>query len=437
MVIKGIEKETAVSEPHRMQQSTPYDSFLGFNNNNVHTVNANVNSATFNTVNNGSAFDVGVTGFIDRPEEYSLDLDMDGDNGQQVAAPMTESTNIPTQHIPAGQGCFLSSANQNLVLSNHTVVNSVPNFTFTTPTQSAMYSPSLMSSNQRYLFQRATPQTFSPTACTPWQHSVPNRIPWMGQTVGMTVSSHGVSIFTAPLCSRSQISWTNMSPHVTTTQDPSPSCSQVPRRPKRSSSENLEYLSPTNKVHLTERMIADHMQELNINSITSPVVRDGLRHDGFTTAQSIHKSRKSSPYIKQNSLPDVASRGLSEEIQWQAFRDLEEKLDVSDEESSDIKKHSCKMKSEPKVVFLENIPKHPSSAVIPQKILDAINKPSLELVLWQPPGDVVKDVISREKEKQKTSTSVSQGLNNSSMLDNKEDDFTMDLDLCEGDDMML
>lgn len=427
MVIEALAGLYGGSELHRMQQSTPYDSFVSMNNNDAFTVDANVNN---------SAFTDGVTGFVDRPEEYPFDLEMDGGSGVQLlAAPGNEHANSAMQYIPAGQGCFVNSVNQNLGLSNQTAVNSVPNFTFTSPTQSIMYSPPLMSSNQGYQFQRATPQTFSPTGCTPWQHSVPNRIPWMGQSVGLTISSHGVSIFTAPLCSRSQMSWTNMSPQVTTTQDPSPSCSQVPRRPKRASTENLEYLSPISKVHLTERMIADHMQELSINNITSPNPRDGLRQEGFTAKQRVYESNKSSPFINQQSLPDVASRGLSQEIQWQTFRDLEEKLDVSDDESSD-KKETIHNKTQPKIVFLENIPKHPSSAVIPQKILDAIQKPSLELVLWQPPGDVVKDAIDRVKDKAKTDTQGSQGLQNN-LFDSKEDDLTMDLDLCDSDDMML
>ena len=36
------------------------------------------------------------------------------------------------------------------------------------------------------------------------------------------------------------------------------------------------YLSPTNKVHLTERMIADHMRELSINNIAVQSVNDKI-----------------------------------------------------------------------------------------------------------------------------------------------------------------
>ena len=197
----------------RMQQSSPFDSFPGCNNNDAHAVNANFNNTALNE---------GVTGYSDRDEEYPIDLEMDGGGAtQNLGASVIGMPSIPTQYTPAGQGCVLNSIRLNNQISsiglsnNQTVINSVPNFTFTTPTQSAMYSPPLVSSNHGYQFHRATPQTFSPTGCAPWQHSVPNRVPWMGQSVGMTVSSQGVSIFTAPLGSRSHISWTNKSPQVT------------------------------------------------------------------------------------------------------------------------------------------------------------------------------------------------------------------------------
>lgn len=409
-------------EEPRMQQSSPYNNFLGLNNNNVYSVNANLSDSSFDET--------------DRSEEYPIDLEMDGSHdAQNIAVPMTAAVSNALQYIPACQACFINSANQNLGLSSQTAISSVPNFTFTTPTQSTMYSPPLMSSNQGYQFQRAVPQTFSPTGCTPWQHSVPNRVPWMGQSVGLTVSSQGVSIFTAPLCSRSQTSWTSMSPQVTTTQDPSPSCSQIPRRPKRGATQNLEYLSPTNKVHLTERMIAEHMRELSINSIVNPPGQDGIRQEGCGSQQRFCQFSKASPCISQQSGPDIASRGLSQEVQWQAFRDLEEKLDVSDDESP-VKKESKLKKTEPKIVFLEKLPQQPSSGAIPQKILDAIQKPSLELVLWQPPSDVVKEAIDRENDREKKLTQGSQERKNS-MAESREDDNTMELDLCEGDDLML
>ena len=191
----------------KMQRSTPceYGSFAGLNNNDTYTVNANFSN---------NSFDEGVIGFQDRTEELP-EMDSEADS-QNSIAPANDIVNGVMQFIPAGQGCYLNNMNQGYTNSQATA-NSVPNFTFTTPTQSAMYSPPLVSSNHRYQLQRATPQTFSPTGCAPWQHSIPNRIPWVGQTVGLTVSSQGVSIFTAPLCSRSQISWTNTAPHVTTT----------------------------------------------------------------------------------------------------------------------------------------------------------------------------------------------------------------------------
>ena len=204
----------------RMQHSSPFDSFPGLNNNDTLTVNANFNTAALNELSSG------VTGYADREEEYPSDLEMDGEAAgsatQNIEASVLGMPSSPRHYVPAGQSCILNSVKLNNQISStgfsntQSVITSLPNFTFTTPTQSAMYSPPLVSSNHGYQFKRATPQTFSPTGCAPWQHSVPNRVPWMGRSVGLTMSSQGVSIFTAPLGSRANISWTNKSPQVTT-----------------------------------------------------------------------------------------------------------------------------------------------------------------------------------------------------------------------------
>ena len=197
-----------INQERRMQSDAPFDGFAGLNNNDADAMNANLNN-NYNDV---------VIGFQDRDEEFPEVEDCAAGHGLPV--PINDVSDGAMMLNPAGQGCYLNKVNHAYTTgytNNTGALNSVPNFTFTTPTQSAMYSPPLMSSNQRYQLQRATPHTFSPTGCAPWQHSVPNRIPWVGQSIGMTVSSQGVSIFTAPLCSRSQISWTNTVPHAAAT----------------------------------------------------------------------------------------------------------------------------------------------------------------------------------------------------------------------------
>ena len=202
----------------RMQHGAPFNSFPGLNNNDTLAVNANYNTTALNEL------DAGVAGYSDREEEFPLDLELDGGGAgvvsQNLGTSVLDVPCAPTNSAPNGQSCVLNSVQfsdqiSSISYSNtQSVINSLPNFTFTTPTQSAMYSPPLMSSNHGYQFQRATPQTFSPTGCAPWQHSVPNRVPWMGPSNNLTVSSQGVSIFTAPLGSRASTSWTNKSPQV-------------------------------------------------------------------------------------------------------------------------------------------------------------------------------------------------------------------------------
>lgn len=70
------------------------------------------------------------------------------------------------------------------------------NFTFTTPTQSHLYSPtSTVTTPNRMQFSRVTPQTFAPTGCSAqWQHSIPQRRPWFSQT--RIVSQPGICGFT-------------------------------------------------------------------------------------------------------------------------------------------------------------------------------------------------------------------------------------------------
>ena len=52
------------------------------------------------------------------------------------------------------------------------------NFTFTSPTQSNVYSPSITSTVNRFMQPRTMSQVFAPTSCLQWQHTVPQRIPW-------------------------------------------------------------------------------------------------------------------------------------------------------------------------------------------------------------------------------------------------------------------
>lgn len=54
-------------------------------------------------------------------------------------------------------------------------------FTFTTPTQSCIYSPTLTVTTQNRM-QYSRPQTFAPTGCSAqWQHSFPQKLPWVQQ----------------------------------------------------------------------------------------------------------------------------------------------------------------------------------------------------------------------------------------------------------------
>jgi len=66
---------------------------------------------------------------------------------------------------------------------SHISVASCNNFTFTTPTQSHVYSPtSTSATTSRVQYTRVTPQTFAPTGCSAqWQHSAPQRRAWLQQ----------------------------------------------------------------------------------------------------------------------------------------------------------------------------------------------------------------------------------------------------------------
>lgn len=283
---------------------------------------------------------------------------------------VTGLSNVPSQSNPVRWKDFTTSYySQNSASSNGGY-----KFTFTSPTQSQVklsYSPSLISTTQSYS------RNFAPTGCSAqWQHSLPIRIHWAN--AGFT-NQAGKAVFTGASSGQDCIVQTSAATPVWSSQaavpwnkpftqkEPVASCSQVPRRPKRHSSQNWEYMCPSSKVHLTEDMIAKHMKELQIHCVPK---------------QAVHTDTVLSE--------ELSSRALENERAWQNFKELEEKLDLSDDELSE---NQTLTRSEPKLHILDDINLKRLESGIPEKLLAEMQKPKLEVVLWMPPGDKVRDLF--------------------------------------------
>lgn len=83
-----------------------------------------------------------------------------------------------------GSSCSVSSPSQTRLFDAIQTCTCGNSFTFTTPTQSYVYSPTVTSTTpNRMQYSRVTPQTFAPTGCSAqWQHSVPPQRSWLQQS---------------------------------------------------------------------------------------------------------------------------------------------------------------------------------------------------------------------------------------------------------------
>lgn len=236
------------------------------------------------------------------------------------------------------------------------------NFTFAVPTSASQLNAGLQSNQHVGLYSNTymNPQRVVPGMGVSWQHSVPNNMPWTDQVYG-TVNS-GVTTFSGkPTVSQS----------YNTVTSPRASCSVSPRRNKRHAVEDIEPIAPENKIFLTEEKMTARMKNLNISPMIS-----------------------SAAFVQP--LPDVVLSSnmepqyCQEAGDLQRLRELERRLEEDVSESMDREK-SGKEKGKPRLRIKLNLPDQVTVGlfdprpILPKKILEDINKPNLQVVVWKPP----------------------------------------------------
>lgn len=261
------------------------------------------------------------------------------------------------------------------------------NFTFAVPTSASQLTAGLTQSNQPvglYSNTYMNPRRVVPGMGVSWQHSVPNNMPWTDQVYG-TVNS-GVTTFSGkPTVSQS----------YNTVTSPRASCSVSPRRNKRHAVEDIEPISPENKIFLTEEKMAARMQNLNISPMNS------------------------SAAIVQP-LPDVVLSSnmepqyCQEAGDLQRLKELEKRLEEDVSESMDREK-SGKEKGKPRLRIKLNLPDQVTAglfdtqSILPKRILEDMNKPNLQVVVWKPPLGRPSDSESEETRDEENSSDKQEG----------------------------
>ncbi|XP_067686602.1 uncharacterized protein [Haliotis asinina] len=251
--------------------------------------------------------------------------------------PLTQTTHMP------------SSIYQNSQIGQ----NVTSNFTFTSPTQtnvvsyaSPMYTASVSTTHSPYHGPRTAPGTGAR-----WQHTVPQQMPWM---TTVPQGNSPVIVFTAQ---SSQSTALNHSP-LTSHFEPKASCSFTQRRPKRHC--ELHYDSsvcPSTKIRITDEKMAARMQGLNLTG----------------TSESTDNKHYSN---------------------WEKLKEIEDRLEDEDmgiDATSTTNKNTEDNLPRLRIKAGINPQDLLKSTILPKTILENLNKPCMQVVLWKPPG-IVKDI---------------------------------------------
>ncbi|GAB1610041.1 uncharacterized protein LOC106872838 isoform X2 [Argonauta hians] len=278
-------------------------------------------------------------------------------------------------------------------------------FTFTSPTQSysLMGSPSgsvlpggvathlhhynshIGGGNSYLHTSTATTPSTAPGVGVTWQHTVPSSMPWVQAN----------SITPNPVCFSDVLS----SSSILTGNDPKPSCSCSPRRPKRRGTDMYEetemFQIPPNKVCVSEEKVARQLQELSISPVphscfsrSCNISHDKKRAESISHWQSmtrtkVHSEATSTKFDEKCKILKSKTRNVVQDI-----------VDEDEKGSDNKAKRSLHIWEDLSKDMLA--PKN----VLPRKIIEEIistPKPCLDVVLWRPP-DVLANVVKRTPE---------------------------------------
>ncbi|XP_029648789.1 uncharacterized protein LOC115222625 isoform X1 [Octopus sinensis] len=299
-------------------------------------------------------------------------------------------------------------------------------FTFTSPTQSysLMGSPSgamlpggvtgphlhhlhhynshIGGGNSYLHTSTATTPSTAPGVGVTWQHTVPSSMPWVQAN----------SITPNPVCFSDVMS----SSSILTGNDPKPSCSCSPRRPKRRGTDMYEetdmFQIPPNKVCLSEEKVARQLQELSISpdsysclsrSSVCDFSQDEQRSENISHWQAMNKTKENQ---SDTNLADMDESSNVLKTKTRNPRSVVQ--DIIDEDE----KESSENKTKRSLHIWEDLSKDilAPKNVLPRKIIEEIistPKPCLDVVLWRPP-DVLANVVKQSPENTFPSNNITQ-----------------------------
>ncbi|GFO34084.1 hypothetical protein PoB_006058900 [Plakobranchus ocellatus] len=227
-------------------------------------------------------------------------------------------------------------------------------FTFTAPTQcSTLGTP-------RPSIETMSPINLSaPGVGASWQHSIPTTMPWVDMSSPPQNNTQGnATVFTGmPF---------NVFPSL---QPPS---SNIARRTKRKATD-VPPEAPMSKVHLC----ADQLANMRITP-----------HHTLNCETSRQSRREN----------DMSYLANSSE-QWERFRELEERLAVdSDEQFQSSDKEEAEAQNGLVVRVAEGVfdLAKANSPILPRKVMEDINKPCMQIVLWQSPEHLIQQDIKKD-----------------------------------------
>ncbi|RUS78698.1 hypothetical protein EGW08_013553 [Elysia chlorotica] len=256
------------------------------------------------------------------------------------------------------------------------------NFTFTAPTQCTTLG------TPRPCIETISPINLSaPGVGASWQHSIPTTMPW----VDMNSVPHNVHLGSATVFTG--VPFNFFSGQV-------PPGSNILRRSKRKAEDVLPEV-PVSKVHLCTDQLAN--------------MRITPSHHMTTEKTSQFDLQAESNSVDYDAMLDVRKPTTKSE-DWERFRELESRLSTeSDDEldQSPKRKEGIQFKVSDGILNIAQT----SSPILPRKIMEDLNKPCMQIVLWQSPekliGDLTNDDSSADSQ---SSTATTLSSSNVSMV---------------------
>ncbi|KAK3804039.1 hypothetical protein RRG08_062409 [Elysia crispata] len=236
------------------------------------------------------------------------------------------------------------------------------NFTFTAPTQCTTLG------TPRPCIETISPINLSaPGVGASWQHSIPTTMPWVDMnSAPQNVPLGSATVFTG-------VPFNIYSGQVS-------SNNSAPRRSKRKA-HDVPAEAPISKVHLCADQLAN--MRITPNHHTSP----------DTTSQ--FDLQTENICVDYDTRLDI-KKPTNKAEDWERFRELESRLTADSDEEVD-QSHSGVLRKKGVQLHVNdcviNVAQN-SSPILPRKVMEDINKPCMQIVLWQSPEKLIRDITN-------------------------------------------